>query len=105
MSLTKVARLLIFTNKLITDIALFAGYETQQSFTIAFKALYNVTPQAYRRKRDFYPVQLKSAVDGIKKLRGDKIIDIRTVNSGNISLIDYRKHTRFGFLLSENVGI
>ena len=31
--LTEAARLLVFTNNSIMDIALFAGYETQQSFT------------------------------------------------------------------------
>ncbi|MDR2897757.1 MAG: AraC family transcriptional regulator, partial [Spirochaetaceae bacterium] len=38
--LTEAARLLVFSDKPIMEIALGAGYETQQSFTVAFKALY-----------------------------------------------------------------
>lgn len=97
--LTEAARLLIFTDKPIMKIALFAGYETQQSFTIGFKALFRCPPQAFRRKREFYPLQLKFVVDGIAKLRGDKIMDIRTVYSEKITLIGYQKNTRFGFFV------
>lgn len=100
--LTEAARLLIFTDKPIMEVALFAGYETQQSFTIGFKALFKCTPQAFRRKRNFYPFQLKFVVDGIEKLRGDKIMDIRTVESEKIILIGYQKNTRFGFFVIGN---
>lgn len=97
--LTEAARLLIFTHKPIIEIALFAGYETQQSFTIGFKAHFRCTPQAFRKKRDFYPLQLKFLVDGKESLRGDKIMDIQTVNSEKIILIGYRKNTRYGFFV------
>ena len=72
--LTEAARLLIFTNQSIMEIALFAGYETQRSFTVAFKALFKCSPQALRKKRNFHPLQLKFAVDGNKRLRGDMAI-------------------------------
>lgn len=48
--------------------------ETQQSFTVAFKALFKCSPQALRKKRNFHPLQLKFAVDGNKRLRGDMAI-------------------------------
>lgn len=51
--LTEAARLLIFSNKSIMEIALSAGYETQQSFTIGFKALFKCSPQAFRKKEIF----------------------------------------------------
>lgn len=97
--LTEAARLLVFTDKPIMDIALFAGYETQQSFTVGFKTLFKRSPQAFRKKGAFYPLQLKFSADGIKKLRGDQIMDIRTVESGSILLVGYRKNTRFGFFV------
>lgn len=97
--LTEAARLLIFTDKPIMEIALFAGYETQQSFTIGFKALFRCSPQAFRKKRDFYPFQLEFVVDGQEKLRGDRIMDIRTVDYDKIVLVGYRKNTRFGFFV------
>lgn len=95
--LTEAARLLIFSDKPIMEIALFAGYETQQSFTMGFKALFKCSPQAFRKKRDFYPIQLKFSVDGQEKLRGDKIMNIRTVDSDKIILVGFKGNTRFGF--------
>lgn len=95
--LTEAARMLIFTDRSIMEIALFAGYETQQSFTVGFKSLFRCSPQAFRKKRDFHPIQLKFSVDGIKSLRGDKILDIQTVERNEILLVGYQKNTRFGF--------
>lgn len=40
---------LIATNERILDIALGAGFETQESFTRAFKQTFNMTPNAYRK--------------------------------------------------------
>jgi len=95
--LTEAARLLIFTNKPIMEIALFAGYETQQSFSVAFKALFDCSPQTLRKKRDFYPLQLKFTVDGKKQLRGDMIMDIKTIESKKILLVGYTANTKNGF--------
>lgn len=95
--LTEAARLLIFTNQSIMGIALFAGYETQQSFSVAFKALFDCSPQALRKKRDFFPLQLKFTVDGKKQLRGDMIMDVRTIESEKILLVGYTENTKNGF--------
>lgn len=97
--LTEAARLLIFTDRSVMEIALSAGYQTQQSFTAGFKSLFKCSPQAFRKRGEFYPFQLKLTVDGAKGLRGDKIMDIRTVESNRILLAGYRKSTRFGFFV------
>lgn len=55
--LTEAARLLAFTDQPIMEIALFAGYETRQSFSTGFKALFKCSPQAFRNKKEFYPLQ------------------------------------------------
>ena len=57
--LTEAARQLVYTDKSIIDIAFIAGYETQQSFTLAFKRLYQQSPQVYRKRSEFWPMQLK----------------------------------------------
>jgi AraC-like DNA-binding protein len=57
--LTEAARRLVYTDNSIIDIAFISGYETQQSFTLAFKRLYQESPQVYRRRQDFGPKQLK----------------------------------------------
>ena len=57
--LTEAAKLLVFTGKPILEIALTAGYESQQSFTDSFKAMYKKTPNRYREEEEFYPLQLR----------------------------------------------
>ncbi|MEA4894652.1 MAG: AraC family transcriptional regulator [Oscillospiraceae bacterium] len=95
--LTEAARLLIFSEQSIMEIALSAGYETQQSFSVAFKALFRRSPQVFRKKHEFYPFQLKYSVDGNKQLRGDRIMDIRTVEGSQILLVGYMANTKRGF--------
>lgn len=62
--LTEAAKLLIFSNKPILDIALLAGYESQQAFTAAFTAMYKQSPNKYRENEKFYPLQLKFQFEG-----------------------------------------
>lgn len=57
--LTEAAKLLIFSDKPIIEIAFICGYESQQSFSSAFKAMYKWPPAEYREKRIFYPLQLR----------------------------------------------
>lgn len=57
--LTEAAKLLVFSEKPILEIALAAGYESQQSFTDVFKAMYKKTPNQYREEEEFYPLQLR----------------------------------------------
>ncbi len=56
--LTEAAKLLVFSSKSIIDIALICGYESQQAFTVAFKAMYKLPPAEYRELQEFYPLQL-----------------------------------------------
>lgn len=57
--LTEAAKLLVFSGKSILDIALQAGYESQQSFTNVFTAMYKMPPSKYRENEKFYPLQLE----------------------------------------------
>lgn len=56
--LTEAAKLLVFSDKPIIEIALIAGYESQQAFTSTFKAMYKKSPNQYREAEAFYPLQL-----------------------------------------------
>ena len=60
--LTEGAKLLVFSDKSVMDIALICGYESQQAFTAAFKAMYKAPPAQYREHRVFYPLQLRFAL-------------------------------------------
>lgn len=58
--LTEAAKLLVFSNKSIIEIALYAGYESQQAFTTVFKRMYKKSPNQYRKTEEFYPLQLRA---------------------------------------------
>jgi len=49
--LSRAARELVSTRRRIIDIALEAGFESQESFTRAFSRLYGTTPAGYRQAR------------------------------------------------------
>lgn len=57
--LTEAAKLLVFSRKSLLDIALIAGYESQQAFTTIFREMYKKTPLQFRENEEFYPLQLK----------------------------------------------
>lgn len=57
--LTEAAKLLVFSNKSILDIALLSGYESQRAFHSIFKSMYKLSPNQYRENEQFYPLQLK----------------------------------------------
>lgn len=57
--LTEAAKLLVSSGRPIAEIALTAGYESQQAFTSVFKSMYKRTPLELRRSGTFYPLQLE----------------------------------------------
>lgn len=57
--LTEAAKRLVLSDRPILEIALIAGYESQQSFSDAFKAMYKKSPNQYREEKAFYPLQLR----------------------------------------------
>lgn len=57
--LTEAAKLLVFSDQPILEIALTAGYESQQSFTDSFRTMYKKAPDQYRKEEEFYPLQLR----------------------------------------------
>lgn len=96
--LTEAAKELLFTKKPILDIALEATYESQQAFTLAFKEVYKMTPQRFRKKHDFQPIQLKFEVKGdLESLRGERIRAIEIIEREEICLVGYKCPTNGGF--------
>ncbi|WP_392887621.1 helix-turn-helix domain-containing protein [Eubacterium limosum] len=67
--LTEAAKLLVFSEGPILDIALLAGYESQQAFTTAFSAMYKQSPSQYRENEKFYPLQLRLQFEGSYNMR------------------------------------
>lgn len=70
--LTEAAKLLVFSDRPILDIALAAGYKSQQAFTDIFTALYKQPPNRYREAERFYPLQLKYILEGNYKMLENK---------------------------------
>lgn len=57
--LTHAARLLLYSEMPVLDIALLCGYESRQSFTSAFREMYKMTPARFRKEGEFYPLLIK----------------------------------------------
>ena len=62
--LTEAAKLLVFSDKPILEIALTAGFESQQAFTACFTSMYKTAPGRYRETERFYPLQLRFHLEG-----------------------------------------
>lgn len=77
--LTEAARRLTHSGISLNDLALAAGYQSQQAFTDAFRAMYKIPPAEYRRRRAFYPLQLpirlqpQAPLSGVRPARADDI--------------------------------
>lgn len=82
--LTEAAKLLVFSDKPIIEIAFICGYESQQSFSLAFKAMYKSPPAEYREERSFYPLQLRFTLHRRTTAMEFTIQDIRLAEKKDI---------------------
>lgn len=82
--LTEAAKLLVFSEKSILDIALSCGYESRQAFTAAFKDMYKLPPAKFRERQEFYPLQLRYVLQETAGNADIKKSDIRFAEEGDI---------------------
>ncbi len=61
--MTEAAKLLVFSDKPIIEVAFICGYESQQAFSSAFKLMYKMPPAEYREKGNYYPLQLRFSLN------------------------------------------
>lgn len=99
--ITEAAEMLKRTKNPILDIALDTGYDTQRSFTKAFKSLYKVSPGFYRKFKTFLPLQLKYETENRQTLRGDMVLKVETLECGEILLTGYDAEIKGNFF---NIG-
>ncbi|HBF6600524.1 helix-turn-helix domain-containing protein [Mediterraneibacter sp.] len=71
--LTEAAKLLVFSDKPIIEIAFIAGYESQQAFSDIFKLMYKKSPGQYRNDEEFYPLQLRYILNKNPMVLDEKI--------------------------------
>jgi AraC-like DNA-binding protein/N-acetylglutamate synthase-like GNAT family acetyltransferase len=87
--LTEAAKLLVFSEKTIMEIALLAGYASQQAFTGIFKAMYKQSPLQFRRNEVFYPLQLEykfSNHPALNRKRQDPKRELRFATEADVTL-------------------
>lgn len=95
--LTEAAKLLVFSNKSILDIALLSGYESQRAFHSIFKSMYKLSPNQYRENERFYPLQLKYEFEGSFQMlnkKSDSEWDITFAAEDDIPLLLALKWTK-----------
>lgn len=98
--LTESARKLILSDESVIDISMDAGYESQQAYTLAFKNMYKMSPARFRKIHEFRPIQLKFDISGnLTNLKGDRIMDIRTVDSKELIFAGFKANTGKGFFV------
>jgi AraC-like DNA-binding protein len=88
--LTEAAKLLVFSDKPIIDIAILAGYDSQQAFSNAFKAMYKQPPHQFRKNEVFYPLQLeyefKDRRESLNNARKNSAREIRFAKEEDIPI-------------------
>ena len=83
--LTEAAKLLVFSEKPIIEVAILCGYESQQAFSSAFKSMYKVPPAQYRTNGTFYPLQLRFKLNKNISSKVFRKEDICIAEMGDIS--------------------
>ncbi len=64
--LNEAAKKLVETRRPIVEIALEAGYHSQQAFTQAFHEVSGLSPQKYRKLENFVPIQKRIDLSAIR---------------------------------------
>ena len=86
--LTEAAKLLVFSDRPIIEIALMAGYKSQQAFTTIFTDMYKMPPNKYRENERFYPLLMRFRFEGSYAMlseRKDIPWNITFADEGDIS--------------------
>jgi len=93
--LSMAATLLSDTDKRIIEIAFIAGFESQESFSRAFKTFFSYTPYSFRKnkpeivkysKKELYLANLK-----IKNLKGSAYMNYKIVERNEIKLVGIKE--------------
>lgn len=77
--LTEAAKLLVFSGRPILDVAMTAGYKSQQAFTKIFTSMYKLPPNKYRENEKFYPLQLKFKLEGSYQMLDSRELTVKDI--------------------------
>ena len=85
-AMTESAKLLAFSGRPVSEIALIAGYDSQQAFSAAFKSLYKQTPAAFGDSGRFYPLLLRYRVERVSPKELLQGAGIRSISAADVPL-------------------
>jgi len=90
--LTKAAYELVNTNKRIIDIAIEYQFESQESFTRAFKKMYGITPGRYRQNKKHFILMQKKKLRKIRLnyLKGGITLQAKIVERSEFKAVGMR---------------
>lgn len=95
--LSEAAKKLLCTKWGILDIALDAGYESQQAFTQAFTTAFRLSPKAFRDKAKKF--SLTPRFEDTHKMKGERIVDVRLEDYKTMTLLGFNASTLKGFFV------
>ena len=85
--LTEAAKMLVFSDWSVLDIAIAVGFGGQQAFATAFKRMYKKTPVQFRKDEEFYALQLRiELADGFtgKRLKREPLAEMKFATEKDI---------------------
>lgn len=98
--LSEAAKQLLCTDSSILDIALDAGYESQQSFTDAFKAVFDKSPKAFRNKMLMLSLTPRFVSrEYTHEMIGERIMKVRLEYGYEMMLAGFCSSTLKGFFV------
>lgn len=95
--LTEAANLLVHTEVSLLDISLQCGYQSQQAFTDAFKKIYRMSPQRFRKRNIYFPHLQRYKMEVHDPLGVKNAIDVEIVELESMKLAGYKASTLLGF--------
>lgn len=95
--LTEAANLLIHTEISLLEISLQCGYQSQQAFTDAFKKIYRMSPQRFRKRNIYFPHLQRYKVESQESIGIENAIDVEIVELESMKLVGYKASTLLGF--------
>ena len=86
--------MLLSTERRIIEIALEAGFQSQESFTRVFKLAFGITPAAYRRRGTGHQFVRKASFDGeyLRHLRADVSLEPELHEQPELLLVGLQTH-------------
>lgn len=98
--LTEAAKQMISSNRSIIDIAISAGYESQQAFSDAFRRIYKISPGKLRKKIKRVIFTKSFDVNSyMTSLSPKDLYQLSIETKGEIRLVGYRSDTLRGFFV------